>query len=226
MAELIQPFWLASARLNGAVELPAWLKSINVKTQWLDEVVWITGKDGTPPPSLPGLEKSALVLFEFQNEKINQMALLQDACRKIETGDRDMVLLVLDMAAETIVVVLSSPSIVGRNNLMPQAYLDARVSEHLPAKEADIFGLLDAGLNAKEKSAGQLNFLAFVSPLVRRPAKTDTPFAKAAWIKQDENTLGACHELVASLAAGNKKQGLAVEIDTLLDLHAIWIEGL
>jgi hypothetical protein len=225
MAELIQPFWLASTRLDLAAGLPAWLSSVHIQARWLDEVVWITAEGHPPLPVLPGLDETTMV-FESPNGKSSQLSLLQETCRKIETGDRDMVLLALSSATETIAIILSSPRIVGMNNLLPLAYMDARFYAHLPAKEADILGLLDAGLSRKGKSAYQVNFLAFVSSSVSRPAKTETPFARAAWGKQNENTLSACHELVASLAAGKKKQGLAVEIDPLLNLHAVWIEGL
>lgn len=230
MADLVQPFWLASARMESAADLPGWLKSIHIQPRWLDEIITVTAGAPIDHSGLAGLQESILI-HQNSDWKAARLPILHDACRKIETGDSEMILLAATSSAGLTGVILCSPVKVGMYNMIPLAYTGTRLALHISDKEANLPGLMDAALKQEDHKASEVNYLSFTSVACKRPVKTESPFAQAVWVKQEKSTadcaISACHDLVTAVStAKKKKQGLAVEVDHNLDLYTAWIEGL
>ena len=228
MADLAPAFWLASARLDSASEIAGWLKSVHVQPRWLDEVVMISDEPAAPILDLPGLEGSTLVT-RFNAWTKSQQPLLHDTCRKTANGEKEIILVISRTAEAASAALVCSPVVVGRYNLIPAAYLEDRLSFHLPEQKADLLETVLSKLVKSGRSAAELNLLAFQSSTSKRPVKSATPFAGAAWLNRepgaDRNTLAVTHDLVTALSIGKKKNGLIVEIDSDDDLFATWVEA-
>ncbi len=228
MADLPPAFWLASARLDSASEIAGWLKSVHVQLRWLDEVVIISEEPIPPTLDLPGLEGSTLVT-RFNGWAKSQQPLLHDACRKTANGEKEIILVVSQTANIATAALVGSPVVVGRYNLIPAAYLENRLSFHLPDQNADLLETIQSRLIKSGRSAAELNLLAFQSSAGKRPVKSATPFAGAAWLNResgaDRNALAVTHDLVTSLSGSKKKNGLIIEIDSDYDLFATWVEA-
>jgi hypothetical protein len=227
MAESIQPFWLASARLTSPAELSDWMRSVRIQPRWLDEVILFSPEQEFAIPPLQELDETVMVTRHFPWHT-SQLSILHDACRKINSGDRGMILILSVSAQATTAIILCSPSKTGMYNMMPLAYMDVRLALHLPTMNIDILETIARELAATEKSASQLHYLAFTSATLKRPVKSASPFSGAAWVKSEPgaeaSALAACHDLVTQLATTKKKHGLAFEIDTESNLYASWIE--
>lgn len=228
MADLPPAFWLASARLDSASEVTGWLKSVHVQPRWLDEVVIVSEEPVTSTLDLPGLEGSTLVTH-FDGWTKSQQPLLHDACRKTSIGEKEIVLIISQTADAASVALVCSPVVVGRYNLIPAAYLEDRLSFHLPDPNADLLETVQARLIKSGRSASEQNLLAFQTCSGKRPVKSATPFAGAAWLNRepgaDRNAIAVTNDLVAALSNGKKKNGLIIEIDSDHDLFATWVEA-
>lgn len=228
MADLSPAFWLASARLDSLSALEGWLKSIHVQPRWLDEILLISSEASIPSPDLAGLEQTTLI-SRFPAWMRSQQPLIHDASRKAANGEKDIILLIAQGEVGFTAALISSPAVIGRYNLIPQAYLEYRLSFHLNDKDEALLELIQTALQKNGKSAAALNLFAFHSQRSKRPVKSATPFAGAAWLNQEEgvdrSALSMMHDLATALAASKKKNGLVVEIDAENDLFSTWLEA-
>lgn len=228
MADLSPAFWLASVRLDSLSALEGWLKSIHVQPRWLDEILLISSEASIPSPDLAGLEQTTLI-SRFPAWMRSQQPLIHDASRKAANGEKDIILLIAQGEVGFTAALISSPAVIGRYNLIPQAYLEYRLSFHLNDKDEALLELIQTALQKNGKSAAALNLFAFHSQRSKRPVKSATPFAGAAWLNQEEgvdrSALSMMHDLATALAASKKKNGLVVEIDAENDLFSTWLEA-
>jgi hypothetical protein len=228
MAELAPAFWLASTRLNSLSMLESWLKLIHVQPRWLDEIVLISSEASIPSPDLAGMEQTTIISC-FPAWLKSQQPLIHDASRKAANGEKDMILLIAQGEGGFTTALISSPAVIGRYNLIPQAYLEYRLSFHLDEKDEALLDTIQTALQKDSKSAAVVNIFVFHSQRSKRPVKSATPFAGAAWLNQEEgvdrSALSMMHDLTTALATLKKKNGLVVEIDAENNLFSTWLEA-
>ncbi|MHC1740309.1 MAG: hypothetical protein AB9897_04275 [Anaerolineaceae bacterium] len=225
MVELTVPFWLTSAILPETETVSEWLRSQRVQPRWIDEVVCMTYTQDGNDSIVPNLAVDALQ-FIWPIGTHSEQYFLQSACREISVKDRRLILLLSKQREQTATVLLASPETVGMYNLMPLAYVEGLISTHLPSPNIEFFEFIDSTLLAKGKKVNQVKQL-WVQTDDKRPTKTETPFASAAWVKTEREKAGSlagCHGVVQALIQKNQSNGLAIEVDAYRQLFATWIE--
>lgn len=226
MPELILPFWLASATLDSSTSVRDWMRSVRVNPRWLDEIVVTSPSDSLRFDGVEGCPDSALI-YRWQGWQHSQHLLLHNACREIIVGDRRLILLISESKTQTTAILLAAPATIGIFNLSPLAYVNAQFSEHLLTSDVNLLAQLEPHLKRAEKKTSQLDTLLIFPGPCKRPVKSQTPFAGATWTKPQpdaEGALAACHEVLSNLITTRHKNGLALEVETGLNLYASWIE--
>jgi len=227
MAEITQPFWLASATLDASASVADWLRSVRVQPRWLEEIVVFSSAQ-IRFDKIEGCRPSTLV-YRWPDWQISQHLLLHQACREISLGERRLILLLAEAPTSTTVLLLGAPAAVGLYNLDPLASAAPFLSEHLENADVNLLEEIEPRLKKLDKKPSELNTMLISPGPCKKPVKSQTPFAPATWTKSlsnNEQAFESCQNVLAALTQTGKKNGLALEVDMDLNLYATWIERL